>query len=193
MSQLHRLSFTVMSTTPTKTHTDVRVEDAAALLEILLDQGEGMTVVEVTRTPVTVCWCGDTATYINTASDVVEEHPTCTAHLRDGYRDLPGAKVQAPYVECAGCGHHGRPGTSCGTCGLRHPQTGPAPKTLPSYATSPGTTYLSRVREQATYGDALGPLDTGDVLDALVEALTYSTPATSTGSTGWSAAPTPLV
>lgn len=200
MSQLHRLSLTVMSTVPSKSYTDVRVEDVASLLEILLDQGNGMTTLEITRVPVTVCWCGDKATHINTASDVVEEHPTCTAHLRDGYRALDHRPKEA--IRCKGCGEHNldhrEHPDNRGYCIDCTEQALPAPSTLPSYASSPGTTYLSLLdteplTPQEQQEDYTIGTSTEDVLDTLVEALTYRTPATSTGSTGWSAASTPEV
>jgi hypothetical protein len=41
-----------------------------------------------------VCYCGETAEYINPASDASPEHPCCAEHAKDGYRHLESQESQ---------------------------------------------------------------------------------------------------
>jgi hypothetical protein len=35
-----------------------------------------------------VCWCGESAEFVNAASDASPEHPCCEKHVQDGYRAI---------------------------------------------------------------------------------------------------------
>lgn len=82
----HTFTVTEMHLLVARTHSGIDTDDLGAVLSDLVKRSDGMGIFEVTAVPNTKCWCGESATVINEATDASDEHVACTHHVKDGYR-----------------------------------------------------------------------------------------------------------